>query len=192
MQTMQTRLAFLAMTLLLAAVGIVSCGGAPEAGQPLATVTRIPAAQVPNVPAAVLTATAAPPAAASSPATGAAAGQPRAGSPAVAGSPAEAALAAQGAQLFAQFACVGCHSTTGQRMTGPPLNGLAGSQVTLSNGQTVTADAAYLRESILQPDAKTVQGYPSGVMAATISGFESQIQQDDNLQALIAYIESLK
>ena len=181
MLTKPTRGAVLAVCLMIAAVAWVSCGGAPEAGQPFATVTQIPAA---NAPPTMLTAAAAPSATA-------APGAQRAGSPTVADDRAEVALVAQGEQLFARFACASCHSTTGQRLLGPPLNGLAGSRVTLSNGQTVTADEAYLRESILQPDAKAVQGYRIRVMAAAISQFEDQIQQDDNLQALIAYIESL-
>jgi hypothetical protein len=56
----------------------------------------------------------------------------------------------------------------------------------------VKADEAYLRESILDPDAKTVEGFPPGVMASSIASFQGQLQQDDNLDALIAYLKSLK
>lgn len=101
-------------------------------------------------------------------------------------------LAGRGAQLFTQFGCNTCHSTSGQRLVGPPLNGLYGKQVRLENGQTVTADEAYLRESILDPDAKIVAGYPKGVMASGIADRMNQIRQDDHVDALVAYIKSLR
>ena len=43
---------------------------------------------------------------------------------------------------------------------GPVLNGLFGSQVTLANGEKVVADNDYIRESILNPQAKIVAGFP--------------------------------
>jgi cytochrome c2 len=75
---------------------------------------------------------------------------------------------AAGAQLFQSLGCSGCHSLTGGKLTGPPLNGLFGSKVQLSTDQTVTADDAYLLESILDPDKQIVKGYPKGIMSATI------------------------
>src|SRR5712691_7177453 len=86
------------------------------------------------------------------PAAGAAA--PAAPGGAEAGGGADPALAGKGQQLASQFGCVACHTTNGQPGVGPTWKGLAGRQETLDNGQTVTADDAYLRESILQPDAK--------------------------------------
>lgn len=100
-------------------------------------------------------------------------------------------LAAQGKQLFQQFGCAGCHSVTGQRIVGPPLNGVAGKPVKLAAGQTVTADDAYLKESIQQPDAKVVEGFSQGVMASGIGSYKSQLSQDQTANALIAYIKSL-
>lgn len=101
-------------------------------------------------------------------------------------------LADKGKQLFTQFQCVTCHSTTGQKLVGPPLNGLYGSQVKLDNGQTVAADDQYIRESIEQPDAKIVAGYQKGIMAGVVGAEEAQIKQGDNLAALVEYIKSLK
>lgn len=100
--------------------------------------------------------------------------------------------AGKGQQLFAQFNCTGCHGAQGQGGIGPPLKGLYGSQVQLDNGQTVTADDGYIRESIVSPDAKIVKGYQKGVMLSGIQSEESQIQADDNIAALIAYIKALK
>jgi mono/diheme cytochrome c family protein len=101
-------------------------------------------------------------------------------------------LAERGRQLFTQYGCAVCHSTTGQTLVGPPLNALYGNQVRLDKGQSVVADDAYLRESILEPDAKIVEGFQEGVMSATVGPEMSDIQHDDNLAALVQYIASLK
>jgi cytochrome c oxidase subunit 2 len=102
------------------------------------------------------------------------------------------ALVQQGQQLAQQFGCLACHTTTGQPSVGPTWKGLFGHQHQLANGQTVTVDEAYLRESILQPDATVVQGFPPGVMAAAVTAIEPQLQQGNNVDALIAYIQSLR
>jgi cytochrome c551/c552 len=102
------------------------------------------------------------------------------------------ALVQKGQQLAQQFSCIGCHTTTGQQSVGPSWKGLYGSQKALANGQTVTADDAYIKESITDPDAKIVRGFNPGLMSATVKPLEPQIQQGDNLDALVAYIKSLK
>jgi cytochrome c oxidase subunit 2 len=96
-------------------------------------------------------------------------------------------LAAQGAKLFESLGCSGCHSLNGAKLTGPPLNGVAGQKVKLSTGQSVTADDAYLLQSILDPDAKIVQGFPKGIMSATIR--PHSVSQPD-AKALVAFIKS--
>lgn len=101
-------------------------------------------------------------------------------------------LVAQGQQLFVQFRCGACHTIDGGRAAGPTLKGLAGSTVTLTTGQRVLADSAYLRESIVDPDAKVPQGYAPQVMGPAVNDFMPRIMADHNLDALVAYIESLK
>ena len=96
---------------------------------------------------------------------------------------------AAGAQLFQNLGCSGCHSLTGARQTGPPLNGLFGSKVQLSTGQTVAADDAYLLESILDPDKQIVKGYPKGIMSATI---QPGSVPDAKAKQLVAFIKSKK
>jgi mono/diheme cytochrome c family protein len=97
--------------------------------------------------------------------------------------------AAQGASLFESFGCSGCHSLNGAKLTGPPLNGLAGAKVQLAGGKSVTADTAYLLRSILDPDADIVQGFPKGVMSATI---RPHSVPEAKAKALVAFIESKK
>lgn len=87
-----------------------------------------------------------------------------------------------GEQLFQRFGCAGCHSESNQ---GPSLAGLYGEEETLEGGETVTVDEAYLRESILDPNAKIVKGYQP-----IMPGFDAQLD-DPEVEALIAYIRSL-
>jgi cytochrome c551/c552 len=118
------------------------------------------------------------------------------GAPPVAGGGGPAApdpaLVAKGQQLASDFGCVACHSATGAAGVGPTWKGLAGAQHDLDNGQKVTADDAYIKESILQPDAKIVKGFQKGLMAGVVGPLEPQLQQPENLDALLAYIKSLK
>jgi cytochrome c2 len=97
--------------------------------------------------------------------------------------------AAKGAQLFSSLGCSGCHSLSGARLTGPPLNGLFGTKVQLSTGQTVTANDAYLLESILDPDRQIVKGFQKGIMSATI---RPHSVPEANAKALVAFIKSKK
>jgi cytochrome c2 len=112
--------------------------------------------------------------------------------PAVSSAVPSSDLATRGAALFTQYRCNVCHTTNGNRAAGPTLAGLYGSQVTLTTGQTVTANERYLAESITNPDAQIVAGYGPSVMSAALSDFTTQINQDDTVAALVAYIESLK
>ena len=93
-------------------------------------------------------------------------------------------LAAAGEKLFQQLACISCHVSSGTGV-GPTLAGIFGKPVKLATGQTVTADEAYIRESILDPPAKIVAGYPP-----VMPPFKGQVSEDQLLQ-LLAYIKSL-
>jgi mono/diheme cytochrome c family protein len=104
--------------------------------------------------------------------------------------PATPALIARGKTLFTADGCAACHSLTGAAGAGPPLNGLAGSPVTLDDGSTVTADDAYLVESLTDSDAKIVKGYHAGVMAAAVAAHDFG-QHPDEVRALVAYIKSV-
>lgn len=95
---------------------------------------------------------------------------------------------AQGKALYASKGCQTCHSIDGSKRTGPTWKGLAGSQVKLTNGQTVTADAAYLLTSIENPDKQVVAGYQPGVMSSSIP--KGSIAAADAAK-LVAYIKSL-
>jgi mono/diheme cytochrome c family protein len=97
--------------------------------------------------------------------------------------------ATQGASLFESYGCSGCHSLNGAKLTGPPLDGLAGAKVKLAGGEIVTADDAYLLRSIVEPDADIVQGYPKGIMSATI---RPHSVPQAKAKALVAFLKSKK
>jgi cytochrome c oxidase subunit 2 len=93
-------------------------------------------------------------------------------------------LAEEGSRLFIQYGCSGCHRDHGT-VRAPSLVGLYGSPVPLSDGSMVTADARYIRDSILNPSQQVVASY-----APVMPSFAGVIGEDDLLK-LVAYIESL-
>lgn len=84
--------------------------------------------------------------------------------------------------------CAGCHSTDGSSRSGPTWKGLAGSQVTLTDGRVVAADDEYLKRSILDPNAEIVDGFQKTMAFAVPPGSISE----DDANALIAYIRSVR
>jgi len=94
------------------------------------------------------------------------------------------AMAANGAELFERYGCRTCHrQDSGQR--GPALDGLFGKQVKLAGGQTIVADQEYIRESILNPSAKMVEGY-----APLMPTYKNQLTHEQ-VNQLIEYVRSL-
>jgi len=92
----------------------------------------------------------------------------------------------QGQILTVKNGCRGCHTIDGSTLIGPSWLGLYGSKVELSDGTTVTADEAYLKESIQNPDAAIVAGFPSP------SPMLHYTFTDDEIANIIAYLQTLK
>jgi cytochrome c oxidase subunit 2 len=93
-------------------------------------------------------------------------------------------LAENGQKLFDELACGNCHKPDGSGRC-PSLTGLFGKTVQLVGGATVKADEGYIRESILQPQAKIVAGY--GPIMPTFQGLVTE----EGVMQLIEYIKSL-
>jgi cytochrome c oxidase subunit 2 len=93
-------------------------------------------------------------------------------------------MADLGAKVFTDLGCATCHMDSSQGR-GPSLRGVFGAQVTLASGDKVTADEAYIRESILTPTAKMVAGFPP--LMPTFQGVVSEEQ----IAQLTAYVKSL-
>jgi cytochrome c oxidase subunit 2 len=97
-------------------------------------------------------------------------------------------LASRGARHFTKYGCISCHGGTGEGtgVRAPDLAGVFGSTVGLRTGARVFADEAYLRESITEPNAKIVEGYP-----AIMPSFRNEIPEIE-LNELVEYVKSLK
>jgi cytochrome c oxidase subunit 2 len=89
-----------------------------------------------------------------------------------------------GAKLFQDLACVTCHAE-GAGARGPVLTNVFGNPVKLQDGSTVVADEAYVRESIVNPQAKIVAGFQP-----IMPPFQGLVTEEQLLQ-LIAYVRSL-
>jgi len=94
--------------------------------------------------------------------------------------------ATAGQQLFQTLGCVSCHGANGEGGRGPTLAGIFGKMTQLQSGESVRVDEVYVRESILNPQAKIVAGF--GPIMPT---FQGQISEDQLLQ-LVAYIKSMQ
>ena len=100
------------------------------------------------------------------------------------GTPANETMEQAGERLFNQNNCNTCHHQRADAR-GPVLDDVFGKPVKLESGATVTADEAYVRESILNPAAKVVQGY-----RPVMPTYQGQISEEGVMQ-LLAYIKSL-
>ena len=101
------------------------------------------------------------------------------------------ALIAKGKTLYVTEGCSGCHSLSGTAGAGPTFKGLAGSRTTLTTGQTVADDDAYLARSITNPNTEIVKGYSAGIMAPAVATLDLAAKPAD-VRALIAFIKSQK
>ena len=108
----------------------------------------------------------------------------------LAGGTGSESASAQGAKVFQERGCASCHQTEagGQQGRGPTLYGLFGKQQVLQDGSAVTVDESYIRESILNPQARIAAGFQSPSIMPT---FQGQVSEEQILQ-LIAYIRSLQ
>jgi cytochrome c oxidase subunit 2 len=97
-----------------------------------------------------------------------------------------AASAEQGRVLFAERGCAGCHGVdAGSAGSGPTMEGLYLSGVVFDDGSTRRADEDYLRESILDPSAHVVHGYPD-----VMPSYRGRLSEPE-LLSLVLYLESL-
>lgn len=93
-------------------------------------------------------------------------------------------LAQNGERLFASLSCSACHNSRPDAR-GPNLVGVFGSKLTLTDGETITVDDAYLRQAILNPSQHVTQGY-----APIMPTYQGQISEEGVID-LVQYIKSL-
>ena len=96
-------------------------------------------------------------------------------------------LAERGQKYMTDKGCIACHSVDGSPKVGPTWKGLFGMTRAFDDGTSAPADENYIRESILNPNARVVKGFNKGVMPT----FQGQINEDQ-VNALIEFIKGLK
>jgi cytochrome c oxidase subunit 2 len=103
------------------------------------------------------------------------------------GSAEEKGVAAGGLKVLQGLGCLGCHTLDGTRGVGPTFKGLVGSrQDVVTNGteRTVTVDAAYVRQYVIDPNRDIVKGYSAIMPKLKVSS--------EDLDAIVAFLETLK
>jgi len=94
-------------------------------------------------------------------------------------------LPEKGKDLLAKSGCLGCHSIDGTVKIGPTFKGIYGREAHLEGDREVEADEEYIRESIYDPGAKIVKGFPN-----VMPTFKGRLS-DDDIAAVIAYLKTL-
>lgn len=90
-----------------------------------------------------------------------------------------------GESLYTTLGCIACHSLDGTRGHGPSFAGLFGAMRSITGSdQKVSADEAYLVESIIDPMAKVVEGFPPGYMPP-------YPLEENQIQSLILFLQTL-
>jgi cytochrome c oxidase subunit 2 len=92
-----------------------------------------------------------------------------------------------GRTAFTQHGCNACHIRTSDNRA-PRLDGIFGRPIRLINGKTVIADEQYIRESILQPNAKISAGYQT---PSLMPSYQGQLSEED-LAKLVTFIQSIR
>lgn len=99
------------------------------------------------------------------------------------------ASVSMGADVIAANACGTCHSEDGSAGIGPTWTGLFGSEgeVITADGETITItkDEDYIRESIVEPDAKKPVDYAQAVMASY------SYLSDVEIESIVLYLKNL-
>ncbi|MDP6941290.1 MAG: cytochrome c oxidase subunit II [Planctomycetota bacterium] len=91
-----------------------------------------------------------------------------------------------GEKLFSMKGCVACHTTNGTPLVGPTVKGMFGAERKFTDGTTAIADENYIRESLLEPLAKVVEGF-----APSMPTFQGQLKAEE-MDAIIEYIKTVQ
>lgn len=91
--------------------------------------------------------------------------------------------ATTGAELFVEVGCQSCHMDTNTDLA-PTLNGIWGTGVAMTGGESVIVGESYVRRSITDPQADIVAGYENERMPT----FDLS---DEEVTRLMEYVRSL-
>jgi cytochrome c oxidase subunit 2 len=89
-----------------------------------------------------------------------------------------------GKRVYEKQGCNACHTLDGTPKIGPTWKGMWGKTEALQGGGSVKVDENYVRESILDPQAKTVESFPNSMPVTKLS--------DREITGVIEYLKTLK
>jgi cytochrome c oxidase subunit II len=93
---------------------------------------------------------------------------------------------AWGKILYDKKGCATCHTIDGTPKIAPTFKGFWAKGKEATSAGEVTIDENYIKESLLDPQAKIVNGYP-----ASMPTFKGQLS-DQEISAIVAFLKSLK
>ena len=99
----------------------------------------------------------------------------------------EVTLADKGKKVYSTRLCYTCHSLDGSVKVGPSWKGLYGSKREFIDGSSAEADENYIRESIMNPNAKIVKGFQPNQMPS----YQGQLS-DEDIAAVIEFMKKFK
>ncbi|MEI6306327.1 MAG: c-type cytochrome, partial [Deltaproteobacteria bacterium] len=91
--------------------------------------------------------------------------------------------------LLEKHGCLGCHSMDGSAGAGPSFKGIWGrSTIVVTGGKelTITADEAYLKRAILEPQADVVKGFQP-----IMPSFKDALKEEET-KAILEYLKGVK
>jgi len=91
-----------------------------------------------------------------------------------------------GQKLYNQRGCKQCHSVDGVAGIGPTFKGIWGHKQPLKDGTQILVEENYVRESILNPQAKIVAGFEP-----VMPTYQGRLK-DKEITAIIAYLKTLE
>ena len=90
-----------------------------------------------------------------------------------------------GELLYGTKGCRACHSLDGSKLVGPSFKDVYGFECDTREGVRITADAAYIKESILKPNVSVILGFEP-----VMTPFEGKIT-DKEIEAITAWLRTL-
>ncbi len=91
-----------------------------------------------------------------------------------------------GQLVYENRGCATCHSTDGSKGQGPSWKGIFGQTHNFADGTSAPVDENYIRESIMEPNAKVVRGYEA--VMPTFKG----LLRDRQVLGIIEFIKQMK
>ncbi len=94
-------------------------------------------------------------------------------------------MAEVGELLYTRHGCTACHSLDGSRLVGPSFKDLYGFEFDTEAGPRIVADDAYIRESIIEPNASVIKGFQPVMVSY------NGVIDDKEIEAITAWLKTI-